>query len=154
MAAYFFESSALVKRYNSEMGSAWVTSLTDPLAGNIIYIARITGVEVTAAITRRGRLHGLLTPAATAALAQLQSDLSSLFHIIEITPSLLDDAISNARKYALRGYDAVQLSAVLEINSLRLAFSLPAITLVSADTELNAASATEGLSIDDPNLHP
>lgn len=30
MADYFFDSSALVKRYVRESGSGWVTSLFDP----------------------------------------------------------------------------------------------------------------------------
>ena len=33
MAVYFFDSSALVKRYAQETGSAWVEILTDPQAG-------------------------------------------------------------------------------------------------------------------------
>jgi uncharacterized protein len=55
MAAYFFDSSALVKRHVSELGSAWVRSLTRLNAKHTIYIARITAVEITSAITRRQR---------------------------------------------------------------------------------------------------
>lgn len=50
MAAYFFDSSAVVKRYVHEMGTAWVLSVTAPTAGHFIYIAHITGVEVVSAI--------------------------------------------------------------------------------------------------------
>ena len=55
MAAYFFDSSAIVKRYISETGSGWVTSMSDISTNNRIYIARITAVEVVSAITRRKR---------------------------------------------------------------------------------------------------
>jgi hypothetical protein len=48
MGAYFLDSSALVKRYAAETGTAWMTSLIDPAAGNVIYVARITGVETVA----------------------------------------------------------------------------------------------------------
>jgi hypothetical protein len=44
MAVYFFDSSALVKRYIAETGSGWVSGLTDPTAGNINFIAGITAV--------------------------------------------------------------------------------------------------------------
>ena len=55
MAIYYFDRSGLVKRYISEKGSLWVKSLTDAQPGNSLYIARITGVELIAAITRRQR---------------------------------------------------------------------------------------------------
>lgn len=53
MAVYFFDSSAVVKRYINETGTLWVQSIADPRSGNLIYIAAITSVEVVAAITRR-----------------------------------------------------------------------------------------------------
>ena len=46
MGAYYGDSSALVKRYANETGSLWVRSLTDPQAGNDIFTAHITGIEV------------------------------------------------------------------------------------------------------------
>jgi hypothetical protein len=45
MAAYFFDSSALVKRYISEIGSARVMGITGPATDNSIHIVRITGAE-------------------------------------------------------------------------------------------------------------
>jgi hypothetical protein len=59
-----------------------------------------------------------------------------------------------AERHALRGYDAVQLAAALELQTVLTASGLPALTLVSADAELNAAAAAEGLTVEDPNLHP
>ena len=46
--------------------------------------------------------------------------------------------------------DAVQLAAVLELNSL----SQGGIVLVSADKDLNAAATAEGLAMDDPTTRP
>ena len=45
MAVYFFDSSALVKRYVQETGTAWVVGVLDPTAGNDLYMARIAGAE-------------------------------------------------------------------------------------------------------------
>ena len=53
VAVYFFDSSALVKRYAQETGSEWVMATTEPQTGHILYIAWITAVEVVSAITRR-----------------------------------------------------------------------------------------------------
>ncbi|MEH2022679.1 type II toxin-antitoxin system VapC family toxin [Nostoc sp.] len=55
MAIYFIDSSALVKRYISETGSAWVLELFNPTLNNEVFIAAITSVEIIAAITRRSR---------------------------------------------------------------------------------------------------
>ena len=45
--AYFFDSSGLVKRYVQETGTAWVRRLTSHNPSTIIYVVRITAVEVT-----------------------------------------------------------------------------------------------------------
>jgi len=63
VAAYFLDASALVKRYVTEKGTPWVTGLLDPAARNRLYVARITGVEITAALTRKER-RGRLSAAA------------------------------------------------------------------------------------------
>ena len=55
MTLYFCDSSALVKCYVQEHGSAWMRTLLDPTAGHHLYLASITGVEVIAAVTPRLR---------------------------------------------------------------------------------------------------
>ena len=50
MAVYFFDSSALVKRYIQETGSAWVQALCQQTPPEDLYIARIAGAEVISAI--------------------------------------------------------------------------------------------------------
>jgi uncharacterized protein len=52
-AAYFVDSSALVKRYVLETGTAWVRGITRKNPSTVIYIAHITAVEVTCAVARR-----------------------------------------------------------------------------------------------------
>jgi hypothetical protein len=37
---------------------------------------------------------------------------------------------------------------------MQLAAGLPAVTCIAADTELKAAALAEGLTIEDPNVHP
>jgi hypothetical protein len=52
-AAYFIDSSGLVKRYVREDGTGCVRRLTRRNPSTVIYIARITAVEVTSAVARR-----------------------------------------------------------------------------------------------------
>ncbi len=39
VAVYFFDSSAIVKRYAAEPGSSWVDSICDETAGNIVALS-------------------------------------------------------------------------------------------------------------------
>lgn len=55
MSHYFFDSSALVKRYIPEIGTTWVRSIVAPTSGNTVIIAHITSVEVVSAVMRRSR---------------------------------------------------------------------------------------------------
>lgn len=61
MASYYLESSALVKRYVVETGTAWIRGLCASTSGNTLFIAQVTGVEVVAAVALRAPievLHG------------------------------------------------------------------------------------------------
>ena len=153
MSAYFFDSSALVKRYVRETGTVWVTDILNAPTRNQIYVARITGVEVTSAITRRARSGSLLRDDASAALSLFQYEFSNDFTITEIIPSLINRAMQLAESHALRGYDAVQLAAALDVQSYFSTLSASSLTLVSADVELNTAAVAEGLSVEVPNTH-
>jgi predicted nucleic acid-binding protein len=74
--------------------------------------------------------------------------------VVEVTEALIERAMGLAEAYGVRGYDAVQLAAALEVNALLVAAGLPALVLVSADAELNAAAISAGLAVEDPNSHP
>jgi predicted nucleic acid-binding protein len=154
LSAYFFDSSALVKRYVSEIGTTWVASVIDAPANNHIHVARITGVEVTSAITRRTRSSSLSRVDATAALSLFRYEFSNNFTVTEISPGLVTRAMQLAETYALRGYDAVQLAAALDVQSYLSSLTKSGLTMISADVELNTAAAAEGLITEDPNAHP
>jgi hypothetical protein len=48
---------------------------------------------------------------------------------------------------------AVQLAAAIEVNTRGINLGLPVLTLISADGELSGAATTEGLTVEDPNIH-
>ncbi|NMG08980.1 type II toxin-antitoxin system VapC family toxin [Brasilonema sp. UFV-L1] len=150
MAVYFVDSSALVKRYVSEIGSAWVVNLFDPVLNNEVLIAAITGVEIVAAMTRRARGGSISVTDATAACNQFRSDLLSEYQIVEVTENIINSAMALAQARGLRGYDAVQLAAGCALNILCITHGLSGVNFVSADDELNKAAASEGLIIENP----
>ncbi len=153
METYFFDSSGLLKRYVNESGTIWVNNLTDPKAKNTLYVARIAGVEIVSALTRRYKNGSLTISEFQTAITDFRYDFQSDYRIVEISETLILQAMDLAENYALRGYDAVQLAAALEVHNERLAFNLSAPPLISSDLALNDAATAEGLTVDDPNLH-
>ncbi|RUT03143.1 hypothetical protein DSM106972_054510 [Dulcicalothrix desertica PCC 7102] len=150
MAVYFIDSSALVKRYVNEVGSAWVLELFNSEPSNKIFIAAITGVEIIAAITRRSR-GGSLNSVDTKILCnQFRSDYQTDYQIVQITNNIITSGMTMAETYSLRGYDAVQLAAACAINALCLTNNV-SLTFMSADNELNTAALAENIIIDNPN---
>jgi predicted nucleic acid-binding protein len=143
MGVYFLDSSALVKRYISETGSAWILGLFDPTLRNEIFIAAITGVEIIAAITRRSRSGSITIADATVICNQFKNDLQTDYQIIEVTQNIISSGMTLSQTYGLRGYDAIQLSAGRAVNALCIANGLPPITFISADNELNKAVLSE-----------
>jgi uncharacterized protein len=154
MAAYFCDASGILKRYVQETGTAWVQALADSNAGNRLYLARITAVEVVAAVARRQRGGTLSAAEMAAILLQFRNDLAAEYRVVEITPAVLTGAMNLAQTHGLRAYDAVQLAVAVELHASRVAGGLEPITLVSADQELNVATLASGLMVEDPNLHP
>jgi uncharacterized protein len=153
MGGYFVDSSALVKRYVQEDGTNWVRRLTRRSAGNPIYLARITAVEVTAAVARRRKGKTLTSTKASSILHRFRQHLAGRYTVIELTPALFNDAMRLANSHTLRAYDAVQLAAALEILRQRHEAGRGPVTLISADTALNTAATAEGMTVDDPNGH-
>jgi predicted nucleic acid-binding protein len=150
VASYFLDSSAIVKRYLTEVGSGWVRSITDPIAGNNIYLARITGAEVVSALVRQS----LPPPLLTRNLSDFKNDFQSQYQLISVNSTVVNHAMDLAESHRLRGYDAVQLAAAVEWQQVGKGIGLLLLTFVSADTLLNAAATREGLAVDNPLSHP
>lgn len=153
MALYFLDSSALVKRYINEPGTAWIQDLFLPANNHRIAAALISGAEVVAAVVRRQRSGAISGPDTGRMIQQFRADFFADIAIIEVSPGLIQNAMSLAERHALRGYDAVQLAAAMAFHGVAATAGLTA-TLVCADHELNAAASAEGLTVEDPNNRP
>lgn len=154
MDNYFFDSSALVKRFISETGSGWTFRIIRPSSQNFIIISRITVVEVTAAISRRRKSGRISVIHANKAIARLNRDFLNRFIKVDISKLVIEEAREIAEKHYLRGYDAVQLASALQADKARKIKNLSALIFVSADNELNTAAQSEGLQIENPNNYP
>ncbi len=154
MTAFYFDSSALVKRYSIETGTQFVFDLVRPSTKNRFYSAKITEVEVYSTISRKRKSLSLSAASANKALKRLRRNFSDNFNRIDLTDAIINEAVRLAENHALRGYDAVQLATALIANRKRLNESLSSLIFVSADNELNNAAQSEGLPVENPNNHP
>ena len=154
MTAYFLDSSALVKRYVPETGSAWIRALSAQETGNSLFIARITWVEVLSALARRER-EGSLTPTdKTLILQRFRSDLNNQYQVIELDSTLAQTAGQLVGQYPLRAYDAVQLASVLLLQPAFATTQSTSLIFLTADNRLSAIAGALGLLTDNPNHHP
>lgn len=152
MADHYFDSSALVKSYVAETGTTWVRTILDDKQ-NRIFISTLAEVEVVAALTRRFRVGDLTVQQLDQACDEARQDAEA-YICASLTDDLIRAAVGLARTHGLRGYDAVQLATALQVRDALIQNQLEQdFTLVSADLELNAAAALEGLQVEDPNSH-
>jgi predicted nucleic acid-binding protein len=154
MTHYFFDSSAVVKRYIPERGTPWIRSLLPPNAANVIMFANVTQVEIMSGVQRRTREKQISQRTAQAIRLLVDHHASRAYMVIGLSLDLIQRAENLLETYPLRAYDSIQLASAIEANIHLLAGGLPPLIFVSADNRLLMAASSEGLQIDDPNLHP
>lgn len=158
MAIYYFDTSAVVKRYVDEPGSLWVRQLCDqrdPVTIDrlhLITVGEITIVEASAALAILVRRNLIPKRFAQQAYLKFVDDFQDDYKQMRITSDSLMIAANLAQKYPLKAYDAVQLSLALGANLL-LATNNLVLIFVSGDDQLLRAAQAEGLLTDNPFAH-
>lgn len=155
MAVFFFDTSALVKRYVDEPGSTWVRRIcgardadtNTPM--NLGMVGSIAIVEIAAAISILERRDIIPKRVAERAYKRFIEDFENEYQITNVTLGLLSTAANLARLYPLKAYDAVQLELALAAKET-LAQDGIELTFVSGDRQLLQAAQTEGPTIENP----
>jgi predicted nucleic acid-binding protein len=108
----YLDTSALVTLYVEESRTPSVIARAEHASA--VTTARITYAEARAALARHRR-EGALSPAGLRqAVRQLDGDWLA-YTIVEVGDSVVREAGALAERYALRGYDAVQLAAAVAV---------------------------------------
>ena len=152
MPAYYLDSSALVKRYVTETGSAWVQALCQD-AANAIFISELALVEVGSAFARRCHRGEITDEQRRQYLSVFVFDCVEGYHLIPAERPAIERGLDLTQQHFLRGYDALQLACALAANDVLAVAALPALTFVSADDGLLGAAIKERLNTEDPNRH-
>ncbi len=154
MTTFYFDSSALSKRYVQETGTAWTRTLTNPAAGHVLLTARITMVEIYSALARRKRERSAPTADCAIAAQAFTAHSAIEYDFVELDVDIVTLARDLLDRHPLRAYDAVQLASALVANRALQAANLDPLLFLSADNRLNTAATAEGLAVDNPNAHP
>lgn len=148
MIYYFFDSSALIKRYHAEVG----TAKTDELLAhqdNKIIISSLAVSEITSALNRK-KNEGKINPELLQdILNEFYREVLDRFTVISLDDSLIPHSIELILNRNLRTLDSLQLSAALSVFQL---LSEMKFVFVCADQKLLDAAKQEGLETLNPEL--
>jgi predicted nucleic acid-binding protein len=149
MPGYYLDTSALVKHYHPEVGSAEVDRLWNDSAASL-FVSRLSALETSSAFAGKVQA-GTITPsdfdtltrrfAADVASKRLTALRLLVVHFQEAERLLRQHGVS----VRLRTLDALQLAVALDLRARG-----PVSHFVCADQDLLAVAAREGLSILDP----
>ena len=154
MPAYYFDTSALAKRYVVEVGSAWVQALVTEQSGQTIYTSVLTQPELVSALRRRVREGLLEAPEAEQLAQQVLELMTQSYALAAITPSVITQACALLQRHPLRAYDALHLACALAVREAITRQQLSGPVFVAADEALLAAATAEGFPVDNPLQHP
>jgi predicted nucleic acid-binding protein len=150
LTTFFVDTSALGRRYITEIGSTWVRSWIEPIAGNIIVISDLTPVEMFSVLARRQREKSISATDVAVAQKNILLHVEKEYLSVGLDADVLVQARVLVSKYTLRTLDAIQLACAIKA-SVSLGESM---VFVCADNNLLSASASEGFATDNPYLHP
>ncbi len=153
-ASYYADSSVLVKRHVQEIGTRWFRQLADPPSANIIITAQLSIVEVYSALNRRRRELSITAADYTTLAGEFATVVKDEYETVPLSPEVIDRARRLLERHSLRAGDAIQLASALLTNDKLQAASFPPATFLTADDRLLGAARAEGLTTDDPRLHP
>jgi len=140
----FADSSALVKRYADERGSAAIRAIDEP-----VVVSGLARVEVPSALWRKARRRELTDEQAAVLVSLFEFDwfgdgvVGPSFTAVHVTPAILDEAAVHVARHDLRAADAIQLASARTARRAE-----PTADVFSAfDVRLRAAAAIEGFSL-------
>ncbi len=117
MSTLYLDTSALVKRYNPEVGSKWVIDLCSRERSNTLITAEFTMAEVAAALAAKHRApKGITLAQRDAAVSVFLLDCSQQYRLIAVERRIIERAVDLTQHHRLRGYDAIHLATALLTN--------------------------------------
>lgn len=160
MARYFFDSSAILKRYFRERGTDWVRAVCESRTRPVLYISEIAHVEVIRALRQKQRESTAHVSFIDAQINQFERHVARratsrntpIYYmtwlnsaIVQLAASLCD-RFWDVQPYPLRTLDAIQLACALTEAS----GTTDEVIFVTSDQRLEAVAPVAGLRVVNP----
>ncbi|HEY9205515.1 MAG TPA: type II toxin-antitoxin system VapC family toxin [Candidatus Methanoperedens sp.] len=142
MKFYFLDTSALVKRYHSEKGTAKIDELFSE-DDRAIVISNISLTEMVSALNRKKEDKTISQEDLEIALSKFFHDAIKDFLVIELEGEHIKGSIILVLKRNIRTLDSLQLAVALGLKELK-------VTFVCADKKLVSVAKKEGLQTINP----
>jgi len=137
---YFFDTSALIKRYIQEKGSNIVDALMD--SADDIFVSAITRIESISAARRLLEEKNMNQSDFEMLKNNLASDFP-FFTIVDFSDHIEEKAIALIEKYQIKTLDSIQLACCLSVKK-------DIDHLVTCDNKLEKTALEEGIDIVNP----
>jgi len=147
---FFFDTSALIKRYLHEKGSARVRRLLQT-ADAIFYQTFVAPLEMTSAFYRQQRGGQISIEELSFLLRTYGVHSHKEYLLVPYSESLINLAGALISRHPLRALDAIQLASVLELRGA-LPADAPPLTFVSADDRLVETARQAHLQVENPEI--
>lgn len=93
MIVPFLDTSALVKRFIAEPGSAWVREITDAGSGKRPYTCALAGPELIATLVRGARSQRPLARRLDHLLADVKTQWTNLLRVVDVDTLVVQEAM-------------------------------------------------------------
>lgn len=144
MHYFYFDTSALAKRYSPETGSEKVDSIITNET-NVIVIGNIAITEIYSALSKKYRLGEISQEDFLSAIYKFEEDISkNVYQFLEVDNQIITVAKIFILTYPeLRTYDSIHLALASELSALN-----PAV--FTSDNVLFKTCLSEGLKVINP----
>jgi predicted nucleic acid-binding protein len=110
--------------------------------------------EYGAAIAAKQRAGIINSTEQARALGLFLNHCNTDYNLVAVSREIVERAVSLTQNHRLRGYDAIQLATGLITSETLAAAGITDFIFVSADNNLLQVAQLEGLTVENPNLHP
>lgn len=154
MPVYFFDSSAIMKRYYYEAGANWVRAVCESRRRPAVYVSQLAEVEVVASLrraVRRNHNHvALIDALVNMYVRQVERGVYTVVRIDAEVTRIAQDLCNqfwDVRPYPLRAMDAIQIATAQVV-----AATADDLLFVSSDRRQLAVAQELGFAIVNPEL--
>ena len=147
MKIYYFDSSALVKRYHSEKGTEIVDKIIYELGkGDEAVISYFAILEIVSALRRKLKNKEITKKIFDMAIGTFLAEVTEYFSVRPIDEQILSIATNLVIEHGLRAADSLHLATAKELEK----FTGRTVVFIASDKELLSTAALEKLETLNP----